>query len=48
MSRAEQVVLTNMCMITDGSKVLVQDRQDSSWPGIAMPGGDCVIIMTGA
>lgn len=39
MSRAEQVVLTNMCMITDGSKVLVQDRQDPSWPGISFPGG---------
>lgn len=35
-------------MITDGDKVLVQDRKLSKWPGITFPGGDCVIIMTGA
>ncbi len=48
MSRKESVILTNMCMITDGDKVLVQDRKSSKWPGITFPGGDCVIIMTGA
>ena len=31
--------LTNMCMICDGSKVLVQDRSASDWHGIAFPGG---------
>lgn len=31
--------LTNMCMICDGSKVLVQDRLDPKWPGITFPGG---------
>ena len=35
----ESVTLTNMCMVCDGSKVLVQDPRDPSWPGIAFPGG---------
>ncbi|HEL9639427.1 TPA: DNA mismatch repair protein MutT [Streptococcus suis] len=48
MSRREQVVLTNMCMITDGQQVLIQDRKSEKWPGVTLPGGDCVIIMTGA
>lgn len=48
MSRTEQVILTNMCMITDGQQVLVQERKSAKWPGITFPGGDCVIIMTGA
>ncbi|WP_155971683.1 8-oxo-dGTP diphosphatase [Streptococcus ruminantium] len=39
MSRKESVILTNMCMITDGDKVLVQDRKSSKWPGITFPGG---------
>lgn len=39
MSRKESVILTNMCMITDSDKVLVQDRKSSKWPGITFPGG---------
>ncbi|HFI0358459.1 8-oxo-dGTP diphosphatase [Streptococcus sp. 2022WUSS135] len=39
MSRIEQVILTNMCMITDGQQVLVQDRKSKKWPGITFPGG---------
>ena len=39
MSRKEIVILTNMCMVYDGDRVLVQDRQSSTWPGIAYPGG---------
>lgn len=39
MPNTEAVVLTNMCMITDGSKVLVQDRKDPDWPGLVFPGG---------
>ncbi len=35
----ESVTLTNMCMICDGDKVLVQDRRDPAWPGITFPGG---------
>ncbi|HEM3490246.1 TPA: 8-oxo-dGTP diphosphatase [Streptococcus suis] len=39
MSRTEHVILTNMCMITDGQQVLVQDRKSKKWPGITFPGG---------
>lgn len=39
MAKAELAVFTNMCMITDGDKVLVQDRKDPRWPGITFPGG---------
>ena len=39
MSRMENCILTNMCMICDGNKVLVQDRKNSNWPGITFPGG---------
>lgn len=39
MSRVERTVLTNMCMVTDGSRVLVQQRSDPKWPGIVFPGG---------
>ncbi len=35
----ETVHFTNMCMIYDGSKVLVIDRQKEDWPGITFPGG---------
>lgn len=35
----EKAIFTNMCMITDGDKVLVQDRKKPDWPGIAFPGG---------
>ena len=37
---AEQVVLTNMCMVSDGNgNVLMQDRNDPGWPGLVFPGG---------
>jgi 8-oxo-dGTP diphosphatase len=40
MARTEKVTFTNMCMISDGrGNVLVQDRLDPDWPGIAFPGG---------
>ena len=40
MSRAEPVILTNMCMVTDGQgNVLMQDRADPGWPGLVFPGG---------
>ncbi len=40
MSKTETVIFTNMCMICDGNgNVLVQDRIDPSWQGIAFPGG---------
>ena len=39
MRKTENVILTNMCMIYSGSKILVQDRLDPKWPGITFPGG---------
>ena len=40
MGRTETVIFTNMCMVTDGEgKVLVQDRVDPDWQGVAFPGG---------
>ncbi len=39
MRSKETVEFTNMCMVYDGDKVLVQDRMKGSWTGIAFPGG---------
>lgn len=39
MARTEKVIITNMCMIYDNDKVLVQDRLDPKWSGITFPGG---------
>lgn len=40
MARSEQVILTNLCMISDPhGNILVQDRRDPDWPGICFPGG---------
>ncbi|MBQ7011972.1 MAG: 8-oxo-dGTP diphosphatase [Clostridia bacterium] len=39
MSRIEKVEFTNMCMICDGNKVVVMDRQKQDWPGVTFPGG---------
>lgn len=39
MAREEKAILVNMCMITDGEKVLVIDRKKPDWPGITFPGG---------
>lgn len=39
MSRKENCILTNMCMIYDGDNILVQDRMNPDWPGITFPGG---------
>ena len=35
----ETVEVTNMCMICDGSRVVVIDRKKRDWPGITFPGG---------
>lgn len=36
----EQVTLANMCMLRDGmGRVLVLDRKDKHWSGLAFPGG---------
>ena len=34
----EKTEITNMCMITDGDRILVQNRV-KSWCGVAFPGG---------
>lgn len=39
MARIENVTITNMCMVYDGTRILVQDRRDPAWPGITFPGG---------
>ena len=39
MARKETCVLTNMCMVYDGNRILVQDRKNPDWPGITFPGG---------
>ena len=39
MDRTENTELTTMCMISDGTKILVQDRNRQDWPGISFPGG---------
>ena len=39
MERAEKVILTNLCMIQDGTKVLVQDKVGKGADGIIFPGG---------
>ena len=35
----EKVEFTNMCMICDGDKVVVIDRNKKDWPGVTFPGG---------
>ena len=39
MERTEKVILTNMCMIQNGSKVLVEDKVSKWASGIIFPGG---------
>ena len=39
MERTERVTLTNLCMIVNGTKILVQDKVGSDAGGIILPGG---------
>ena len=39
MEKTERVILTNLCMICNGSKVLVEDKIGKSANGIIFPGG---------
>lgn len=39
MAGLETATFTNMCMISEGSRVLVINRLDPRWPGLAFPGG---------
>lgn len=39
MSKTEQVELTVLCLIENGSKVLLQKRVKKDWKGYTLPGG---------
>ena len=40
MSRTEKAEFTVLCMVTDeNGNILLQDRVDTSWPGVCLPGG---------
>lgn len=39
MTRKEQAIFTNMCMIYSDEYILVQDRRNPDWPGVTFPGG---------
>lgn len=39
MPKIEKTILTNMCMVYDGDKILVQERRKHDWDGITFPGG---------
>lgn len=40
MRKTETVIFTNLCMVCDGAgNVLVEDRVNPNWQGIAFPGG---------
>ncbi len=39
MDRTEVVTITNMCMVYDGNKVLVQDKINKGYCGVTFPGG---------
>lgn len=39
MENPEKVILTNMCMIFDGTKLLVQEKVGKGFKGITCPGG---------
>lgn len=39
MSRTENVELTVLCLITDGQKMLLQNRVKKDWRGYTLPGG---------
>lgn len=39
MEKTQTAELTVMCMVCDGTKILVQDRLTEDWPGVTFPGG---------
>lgn len=39
MEKTQRSELTVMCMVCDGTKILVQDRLTEDWPGVTFPGG---------
>lgn len=39
MRKTEKCIITNICLIYKGSKILVIDRKKRDWPGLTLPGG---------
>lgn len=39
MKRTENVELTTLCMVTDGDRILLQNRVKEDWQGFTYPGG---------
>ena len=39
MKRTENVELTTLCMVTDGDRILLQNRVKKDWQGFTFPGG---------
>lgn len=39
MHRTENVELTVLCLLTDGNRILLQNRVKQDWHGYALPGG---------
>ena len=39
MSKTENVELTVLCLITDGDRILLQNRTKNDWQGYTLPGG---------
>lgn len=39
MSRTKNVELTVLCLITDGDRILLQNRTRNDWQGYTLPGG---------
>lgn len=39
MDRIDKVILTNMCMVYDGTKILVEEKVGENYKGIIFPGG---------
>ncbi len=39
MSKCEKAIVTVLCMVYDGDKILLQDRVKKDWNGLTFPGG---------
>ena len=39
MSRTEKVELAVLCLLTEGDRILLQNRVKRDWHGYALPGG---------
>jgi len=39
MSRGEKAIVTVLCMVYNGNKILLQDRVKKDWQGLTFPGG---------